>query len=837
MQKLTISIIIILFCMTSGFVDASEWAGTWSCSIYSDSQLDASIENSTMRQVVRVSIPGDQIRLKFSNLYGESSLVMQKVHLAESTGGHSIDTGTDISVTFSGSESVTIPAGGEVVSDTLDYELSALTNMAITIYFGSVPTTPTGHVGSRTTSYYQSGDAVDAASLISPSSSVRWYVIAGIDVFVDEDARAVVALGDSITDGYGTTTDAQNRWTDQFAALLQGNDDTNDVGVLNAGIGATLVSGSGLSRFQRDVLDQTDVSYLIILYGVNDILYANYSSSTIISAYQSMITDAHNQDILVYGGTIMPFGGSSQYTSARETVRQEVNTWIRNTTSAAGGFDGVIDFDVALMDPSDNTKLISSYTVDGLHPNPAGYLMMAEAINLNLFSLTPDQTPPAVPTGLTATVQSYNQVDLDWDDNGDSDFSYYNVWRSGTSIGSYSQIAAGLTDSSYSDTGLEALTAYYYEVSAVDIFGNESDVCGESSATTNEKPDDTVPPTPNPETWVLVPYVVSSSEICMTATVGSDDNGPVEYSFEEISGNPGGSDSGWQSSNSFTDDGLSPGTQYTYRVQMRDDLGNAGSYSSYESAITATVMESYQESGGVVSMEAENGNIGSLWFIGEDSAASNGQYIEIDSAYNGTGYSPDCTTEECIVTYDFNITTSGDYLFWFMIISSTYNDDSFFWRIDSGSWNFENGRFGDWYSTDSTQLDGLSAGAHVLEISYRENGTRFDKFVIQLDSLTDPSGEGPDESKWTIEMDDCQEVQDSGYRLFADLNGDCKVEIEDLLLLVDQWLSSSPESVLPNYSPNLVADDIINIADFAAVADEWSMCNDPEVLGSIINWQ
>lgn len=834
MRKLAIT--MILLCITSVAVEASEWTGTWACSVYSDSQLDAAIANATLRQVVRVSIPGNQVRLKFSNLFGASPLVMQKVHLAVSTGGHSIDTGTDIAFTFSGSESVTIPAGGAVTSDAIGYNLPALTNMAITIYFGSVPSTLSGHVGSRTTSYYQSGDAVAAASLTSPASSVRWYVIAGIDVYREDDARAVVAYGDSITDGYGTTTDAQNRWTDHLATRLQPNAGTTDVGVLNQGIGATLVTGSGLARRQRDIFDQTDVSYLIVLYGVNDILFAGSTSSQIISAYETIITDAHSNNILVYGSPIMPFGDYGSYTPARETTRQEVNTWVRNTSPAAGGFDAVIDFDAALRDPSNPTKLISSYTVDGLHPNPAGYQVMAESINLNLFSLIPDETPPAVPAGLAATAQSYNQIDLDWDDNSETDFSHYNVKRSTDMGGPYTQIATDLADSFYSDIDLPASTTYYYVVSAVDFFDNESDNSAESYETTHTLPDDTEPPIPNPATWASAPSAAGSSVISMTATTGSDENGPVGYSFEEVSGNPGGTDSGWQSSNSYTDSELSPGTQYTYRVQMRDDLGNIGGYSSLQSAATETMsIGVYEESGGVLSMEAENGNVGSRWMIGTDAGAFNDAYIEIDPAYNYTGISaPECTTPECIVTYDFNISTSGNYWFWFWIYSDNWDDDSFFWRIDSGGWIFENGRFGAWYSTDNILVDSLSTGSHVLEIGYRENGARLDKFVIQLDSVAAPSGEGPAESYQLIQ--NCQQVQSAGYRLQGDLNGNCEVEITDLVLLIDQWLSTGPEAVLPNYSPDLAADNKINLADYAAMAEQWLICNEPEITGCIVNW-
>ena len=724
---------------------SAEWTGTWSTSIYSDNQLNYSLDNSTLRQVVRVSISGDKVRLKFSNLYGGSSLEMQMVSLAISTGGHAIDTGSDIAVTFGGSQSVTIPAGGSVISDELNYELPALTNMAISINFGSVPSVVSGHVGSRTTSYWQSGEAVSSASLSSPSSDTHWFVISGIDVDRDASARSIVAYGDSITDGLGTTTDAQNRWTDRLADRLQADAETSDVGVLNGGIGGTTVAASGLNRLQPDVLGQTDVRYLIVLYGVNDILFANQSSSSIISAYQSIITSAHNKGIYVYGGTIMPFGGYSRYTEARETVRQEINTWIRTVRAAGGGFDAVIDFDVAMRDPQNAERLNSSYSLDWLHPNPAGYQIMADAIYLGLFASTQDTMPPLTPAGLSGISQGYKQINLEWGDNSELDFSHYILRRSPTEGGAYSIVASYLTESAYSDTGLSAITPYYYVVSAMDISGNESIISSELKVTTKDIPDDSDPPVQNPAVWDIVPYAVRSTEISMTAAVGIDDNGPVEYYFEETTGNPGGADSGWQLSNSYTNSGLSANTEYSYRVRMRDNLGNTGEFSSSESVTPPEGPGEYQESGGILSMEAENGAVGSRWLIVDGTNASNSVYIEIDSVYNNTGFSPECLSNECIASYNFNITTGGSYLFWFRILSNTANDDSFFWRIDDGSWNMENNRYGTgvWYST---AIASMSPGSHTLAVAYRENGTQLDKFVIQLDCLADPSGDGPAES-------------------------------------------------------------------------------------------
>lgn len=346
------------------------------------------LANNSLRQIVRTSIGANQIRLKFSNRLGNSSLVLNSVHLAHSSGASLINIDTDQTVTFSGNTGVTIPAGGTITSDTLSYNLPAITNIAISIYFGSVPSVLSGHPGSRTTSYIQSGNAVSSASLPSASSTDHWYIIEGIDVLTNDTARAVIGFGDSITDGRGTTTNAQNRWTDVLATRLQNNSSTtNQVGVLNAGIGGTLASGAAINRYDYDVLEQSGGRYVIILYGINDIIYAGASSLTVINAYQSYISRAHNNNVLTYGGTLLPFNGFSGYTAAREQVRQEINDWIRSTSAADSGFDAVIDFDAALRDPNNPSRLSSIYdSGDHLHPGPAGYQKMGDTIDLNLLT-------------------------------------------------------------------------------------------------------------------------------------------------------------------------------------------------------------------------------------------------------------------------------------------------------------------------------------------------------------------------------------------------------------------------------------------------------------------
>lgn len=171
-------------------------------------------------------------------------------------------------------------------------------------------------------------------------NTAHWYIITGIDVLGSN--KSVVAFGDSVTDGRGLTTNAQNRWTNCLASRLQANDTTSNVGVLSQGIGGTLVMGSGISRFDNDVLEQSGARYLIILYGINDIVYASADATRLINTYKTFIRKAHPKNILVYGGTLLPFGCNSAYTAAKETVRQAVNTWIRSTRAADGGFDAVL---------------------------------------------------------------------------------------------------------------------------------------------------------------------------------------------------------------------------------------------------------------------------------------------------------------------------------------------------------------------------------------------------------------------------------------------------------------------------------------------------------------
>jgi lysophospholipase L1-like esterase len=373
------------------------WVGTWSTALQlvepHNMPPEPGLASNTLRQVVRVSIGGERIRVWLSNEFGEAPLVINAARIAVSAGGSTVDTDADRELRFAGVAGVTLEPGTRAVSDPLAFDLRPGTDIALSLYFGDVPANVTGHPGSRTSSYLQSGNVVDAAELPDAMRAERWYIIGGIDVQALDSAAAVVALGNSITDGRGSGTDRQNRWPDELARRLRSNPGTDHIAVLNKGIGGNCVlrdclGPAALTRFDRDVLDEPGVQWLIILHGINDIGQAQGDDAAVIAenligAYTQMIERAHARDIRVYGATLLPFGGSFYDSPEREDARLYINDWIRT----GGRFDAVIDLDAALRDPANLSRLLpEADTGDHLHPNETGYRMIAEAIDLALFT-------------------------------------------------------------------------------------------------------------------------------------------------------------------------------------------------------------------------------------------------------------------------------------------------------------------------------------------------------------------------------------------------------------------------------------------------------------------
>jgi lysophospholipase L1-like esterase len=295
---------------------------------------------------------------------------------------------------------VLIPPGAEFISDPLELATGPLADLAVTFHLDAPPVGETGHPGSRATSYYVHGDQVSAAALTGPRQIDHWYQVSEIDVLAAPSAAAVVALGDSITDGHGATTNGNDRWTDVLARKIFAQAETPHVGVVNEGIGGNhlLTGGLGpnaLARFDRDVLAPAGVRWVIVLEGVNDLgalsLKGDVSPAEhaalvehMLAAYGQMIARAHAHGLLVYGATITPFVGSDYYRPGpqSEADRMAVNQWIR----AAGHFDAVVDLDAVLRDPAHPDRLLPAYdSGDHLHPSPAGYNAMGSSISPALF--------------------------------------------------------------------------------------------------------------------------------------------------------------------------------------------------------------------------------------------------------------------------------------------------------------------------------------------------------------------------------------------------------------------------------------------------------------------
>ena len=350
------------------------------------------LENNSIRQIVQTSISGKEVRVKFSNEFSQGPVTINAAEIARAaTAGASSDiiAGTEVSLTFGGSKSVTIKPGELVTSDPVKFRMGTRENVAITMHLGQASSTSvTGHPGSRTDSYLIEGQGSDFTNAVK---TAHWYIINAIEIKAEKKARAVVVLGNSITDGRGSTTNEQNRWTDNLSRRLLANKKTSRVSVLNMGLGGNCVLNGGLgptgkSRYPRDLFQQEGVKYIILFEGVNDL--GGYGDATqkakqIIDVYKQIIDEAHERGILVYGAPVMQFKGNNYYSENHEAGRQQLNQWIRS----GGYFDGVIDFDAAMGNPDDPAQLNPKYLFenDYLHPNAYGYVQMGNCIDLKLF--------------------------------------------------------------------------------------------------------------------------------------------------------------------------------------------------------------------------------------------------------------------------------------------------------------------------------------------------------------------------------------------------------------------------------------------------------------------
>ena len=383
-------VFLMVFCALSTYSFAQNWVGTWATApqtvVRSFMPYNNCMTNRSVRQVVKVSIGGDVIRLKLSNIYSMQPVEIRSIYIAHAKDSSDIDAKTAQYFKFGNSYKTVIPAGKQIVSDALKFKLRNLERVAITINYTSAPEVPTVHMGSRTTSYIMKGVTNAHTNFAKAFRENHWYNISGIDVYtMSNNMSAIAIIGNSITDGKCSTDNAQNRWPDVMSEMLQLKHKITNQGVLNLGIGnnrVTVPGGFGAlakERFDRDILMQSGVKKVVIFEGVNDIGAARSGSSEtvarqIIESIQGMMKKAKARKMKVYLGTITPFKGAGYYTHFHEAARLYVNDWIR---SQAKNVDGILDFAKLLQDPNDDRRMKREYASnDWLHPNPTGYKAM-----------------------------------------------------------------------------------------------------------------------------------------------------------------------------------------------------------------------------------------------------------------------------------------------------------------------------------------------------------------------------------------------------------------------------------------------------------------------------
>ena len=395
--------------LTADAFAADHWVVTWGASpapqLADASQMLAAkllFDHQTLREIVHVSLGSDTVRVRLSNAYGKETVAIGAAHLALRDKGSSISTGTDRTLTFGGRTEASIPPDGELLSDPVKLPVAAGADLAVSIY---IPRPATGggiHYSAQQTSYVGPGDLTGASEIPQPATITSWVILTGVDVVASDAARTLVAFGDSITDGARSTIDANHRWPNLLAERLLARRGSVPVAVLDAGIGGNRILHDGtnvrygvnaLARFDRDVLAQPGVKYVIVLEGINDLGHAGsnaplseaVTAEEIIAGLKQLIDRAHEHGILIFGATLTPFAGTASpgyFTPEKETMRKAVNEWIRT----GHAFDGFIDFESAVRDPEHPDRMLAAYDGgDHLHPGDAGYKAMADAIDLSLF--------------------------------------------------------------------------------------------------------------------------------------------------------------------------------------------------------------------------------------------------------------------------------------------------------------------------------------------------------------------------------------------------------------------------------------------------------------------
>ena len=383
--------------LTPAFAQTRDWVTTWATALQiaepHNRPPEPGLAGNSFRQIVQVSIGGKALRLHLSNLFNAdpTDILGVEIAVARTMGATpEIDEATTVKLTFDGHPSVTMYPGQSVVSDPVAFPLEDRMNLAITIHYGRISSTLlTSHPGSRTTSYIADGYTTDFSAPIAKTD--HWYTISFIDVKPRRRSAAIAVLGDSITDGRGTTTNGQDRWTDQLSRSLLTDPATRDLSVLNFGLGGNCILRGGLgptgqSRYARDLFGHPGVKYVILFEGTNDLGGSRNAMATadgIKEVWTKIVQEAHERGIKVFGATVTPVKGNGYYSPDHEAGRVALNEWIRTS----GIFDGVIDFDRLVADPAQPDRLDPAflYENDWLHLNAKGYEKMGRGIDRGLF--------------------------------------------------------------------------------------------------------------------------------------------------------------------------------------------------------------------------------------------------------------------------------------------------------------------------------------------------------------------------------------------------------------------------------------------------------------------
>ena len=386
-------------------VDGHHWVGTWAASPMESSgsafSSAPSFENQTIRQIVHGSIGGTAVRVRVSNDFGSRNLELGAASVGLQQSGADIRPGTLRTLTFSGEESISIPAGAYVLSDPVELVSQDFSNYVVSLYFPQDTGAATIHSAGLQTSYVSdAGDFTASTGFPVQGTTESIFFLSGVEVAATRGAGVLVTFGDSITDGTGSTADTNQRWPNLLGQRLAAQGRLN-IGILNQGIAGNrvlhdMIGENALARFERDVMSWPNLSHVVVMLGINDIGFseiANFpfgdevdnspiSAEQLIAAHRQLIARAKSRGVKIYGATLTPFGGAGYFSEAGEAKRQAVNTWIRES----GEYDGVIDFDQALRDPLEPTRMREDlHAGDWLHPNDTGYAVMASVINLAVF--------------------------------------------------------------------------------------------------------------------------------------------------------------------------------------------------------------------------------------------------------------------------------------------------------------------------------------------------------------------------------------------------------------------------------------------------------------------